>query len=68
MFKEQLGLGPEYYQIIALIEPNGRSRIQYLPRMLPHEKIVLKLYCMKMNFYEGPIFPSQVEKMWAIYN
>ena len=22
MFKEQLGLGPNYYQIIALIEPN----------------------------------------------
>ena len=23
MFKEHLGLGPKYYQIIALIEPNG---------------------------------------------
>ena len=68
MFKEQLGLGPKYYQIIALIEPYGRSHIQCLTRMLPHEKMVLKLYCMKLNFFKGPILSSQVEKIRAIHN
>ena len=67
MFKEWLGLGPKYYQIIALIEPNGWSCIQCLTRMLPHDKMVLKLYCMKMNFFKGPIFPNQ-EKIRAIYD
>ena len=59
MFKEQLDIGPKYYQVSALIEPNGQYRIQCLTRMLPHEKMVLKLYCMKMNFFKGPIFPNQ---------
>ena len=28
MFKKQLGLGPKYYLLIALIEPYGRAHIQ----------------------------------------
>ena len=43
MLKEQLGLGPKYYQLLTSIEPYGRSRIQCLLRLLPHEKMVLCL-------------------------
>ena len=43
MFKEQLGIGPKYYQLLISIEPYGRTRIQCLLRFLPHEKMVLCL-------------------------
>ena len=43
MFKEQLGIGPKYYQLLTSIEPYGRSRIQCLLRFLPHVKMVLCL-------------------------
>ena len=43
MIKEQLGLGSKYYQLLTSIESCGRSRIQCLLRLLPHEKMVLRL-------------------------
>ena len=59
MFKEQLGLGPNYYHLLTAIEPYGGSRIQCLLKMLPHEKMVLRLYSMRFSLYKAPLFPSQ---------
>ena len=43
MVKEQLGLGPKYYQFIAAMDIHAMAHIQCLIRMLPHEKFVPKL-------------------------
>ena len=66
MFKEQLGLGPNYYQLLTAIEPYGRSRIQCLLRMLPHKKTVLCLYSMRFALYKAPLFPNQAEKVQEV--
>ena len=66
MFKEQLGIGPKYYQLLTSIEPYGRSHIQCLLRFLPHEKMVLRLWSMRFALYKLPLFPSQVEKVQEI--
>ena len=47
MFKEQLGIGPKYYQLLTSIEAYGRSCFQCLLRFLPHEKMVLHLWSMR---------------------
>ena len=66
MFKEQLGLDPNYCQLLTVIEPYGLSRIQCLLRMLPHEKMVLCLYSMRFALYKAPLFPSQAKKVQEI--
>ena len=66
MFKEKLGLGPNYYQLLTAIEPYGRSHIQCLLRMLPHEKMVLCLYSMRFSLYKAPLFPNQAKKIQEI--
>ena len=66
MFKEQLGLGPKYYQLLTVVEPYGRSRIQCLLKMLPHAKMVLRLYSMRFSLYKAPLFLNQAEKVQDI--
>ena len=66
MFKEQLGLGPKYYHIIAHRDVLGMIRIQCLIRMLPHEKMVPELDLMRDPLYRDPTFPSQTKKVQAI--
>ena len=64
MFKEQLGLGPKYYQLLTSIEPYGH--IQCLLRLLPHEKKVLRLWSIRFSLYKAPLFPNQAEKFQEI--
>ena len=66
MFKEQLGLGPKYYQLLTSIEPYGRSHIQCLLRLLPHEKMVLRLWSMRFALFKAPLFLNQAEKVQEI--
>ena len=66
MFKEQLGLGPKYYQFMAAMDVFGMSRIQCLMRMLPHEKMVSKVDILRSPLYRKPAFPNQAKKIQAI--
>ena len=66
MVKEQLGLGPKYYQFIAVMDIFAMARIQCLIRMLPHEKFVPELDTIRIPLRRQPAFPSQAEKIQAI--
>ena len=68
MVKEQLGLGPKYYQIITAMDIFAMSRIQYLIRMLSHEKFVPKLDILRSPLRRQLAFPSQAKKIQAISN
>ena len=67
MVKEQLGLGPKYYQFIATMDIHAMARIQCLIRMLPHEKFVPKLDILRSPLCKLAL-PSQAKKIQAIAN
>ena len=70
MVKEQLGLGPKYYQFIAAMDIHAMARIQCLIRMLPHKKFVPKLDILRSplcrQLCRQPALPSQAKKIQAI--
>ena len=68
MVKEQLGLGPKYYQFIATMDIHAMARIQCLIRMLLHEKFVPELDILRSLLRKKPALPSQAKKIQAIAN
>ena len=66
MVKEQLGLGPKYYQFIAAMDIHAMARIQCLIRMLSHEKFVPKLDILRSPLCKQLALPSQAKKIQAI--
>ena len=68
MFKEQLGLGPKFYHIIAHRDVLGMTHIWCLIRMLPNKKMVHELDLMRDPLCRNCTFPSQTEKVQAIAN
>ena len=56
MFKERIGMGPDYYKVITYMLPLFINRFYYLLRMIPAKKIVLypkmpaPLICNQLTF------------------
>ena len=65
MVKEQLGLGPKYYQFAAM-DIFAMAHIQCLIRMLPHKKFVQELDILRSPVCRQPTLPSQAKKIQAI--
>ena len=63
MFKEQRGLGPKYYQFIAVMDVFGMARIQCLLRMLSYKKMVPKLDILRSPLRRQLAFSSQAKKI-----
>ena len=66
MFKERIGLGPDYYEVMTYMLPPFINRFYCLLRMIPPEKIVLypkrpaPLICNRLTF------PDQISTIQKI--